>query len=505
MNTRVLQTLLALPGAQLARAANLIVGPADRNKVEAAQALANEVSRGTVTIDQVRQAVSGVIAQPPATIGTATVGLPQPTFQPPRPSTPQPDPRIDAAAQVAARAEQEALRTGAEVASIRTAVSQVTQTVAVLKTLAEASDRASATIWAGIKAEVEALRDAGPAINAEIATQVRAALAPLIAQATPQTAPSIVAAATAAPTGRQSALTLFGLDLSDAKGNPLMFATYTHPEAPAVDPCFIWSESIVRHLHIAATHGRNLWLGGPAGTGKTQTAQQFAARTGRMFRRFVFDRFSTRDDFLGATGLSNGSTVFEPGAVLAAYTTPGAVCLLDEVGMGQPGALSALNAFLERQAQVAYAGQVWHRAPGTIYLAASNDLTQGDPSGRYAGVQPMNVAFSERFSLVVPFRYLDAATEAEALTRHTGCTPALATHLVAAMGVLRSKVDSGDIIDAPSIRQMVAFIEAARVLPVAEAWRSAIAARQPAESEAALAAVYSACVDEALVSEESAL
>jgi hypothetical protein len=73
------------------------------------------------------------------------------------------------------------------------------------------------------------------------------------------------------------------------------------------------------------------------------------------------------------------------------------------------------------------------------------------------------------------------------------------------MGVLRSKVDSGDIIDAPSIRQMVAFIEAARVLPVAEAWRSAIAARQPAESEAALTAVYSACIDEALVARESAL
>jgi MoxR-like ATPase len=120
-------------------------------------------------------------------------------------------------------------------------------------------------------------------------------------------------------------------------------------------------------------------------------------------------------------------------------------------------------------------------------------------------VQPMNVAFGERFSLVVPFKYLDPATEAEALTRHTGCTAALAAHLVAAMGVLRSKVDSGDVIDAPSIRQMVAFIEAAQVLPVAEAWRSAIAARQPAESEAALAAVYGACIDEALVTRESAL
>jgi len=357
----------------------------------------------------------------------------------------------------------------------------------------------------GLEAKISAARVDDSAITQAIRDQVLAAWAPYrTVVETAGTQAQAVAVADAAPIGRASARHVFGLDLTDAAGEPLMFDLYQHPEAPAIDPCFIWQESIVRHLAIAAANGRNLWMGGPAGVGKTQTALQFAAKTGRMFRRFVFDRFSTRDDFLGATGLQNGSTVFEPGAVLAAYTTPGAVCLLDEVGMAQPGALSALNAFLERQAQVAYAGQVWHRAPGTMFLAASNDLTQGDPSGRYAGVQPMNVAFGERFSLVVPCTYLEPSVEADALVRHTGCTRALADHLVQAMGVLRSKVTSGDIIDAPSIRQMVAFIEAARVLAPADAWRSAIAARQPAESEAALAAVYSACIDESFIRQESA-
>lgn len=459
-------------------------------------------------------------------IATASLGAPQPAFTP-RPQAPDVAAtraaadraeetarealrRLQAVETCANRADQLATQAGQEVGKLGNTLANhwtvITNHADRLDAQMQRIGDTDAELRRLSQALTRAPRADDATIQAAIRDQVLAAWEPYrTAVETAGTQAQAVAVAESGPTGRESAFTLFGLDLSDAKGSPLMFDTYGHPEAPQVDPCFIWSESIVRHLHVAATHGRNLWLGGPAGTGKTQTAQQFAARTGRMFRRFVFDRFSTRDDFLGATGLSNGSTIFEPGAVLAAYTTPGAVCLLDEVGMAQPGALSALNAFLERQAQVAYAGQVWHRAPGTMYLAASNDLTQGDPSGRYAGVQPMNVAFGERFSLVVPFKYLDPATEAEALTRHTGCTAALAAHLVSAMGVLRSKVDSGDVIDAPSIRQMVAFIEACRVLPVAEAWRSAIAARQPAESEAALAAVYGACIDEVLVARESAL
>jgi len=114
----------------------------------------------------------------------------------------------------------------------------------------------------------------------------------------------------------------------------------------------------------------------------------------------------------------------------------------------------------------------------------------------------MNVAFADRFSLVVPFQYLDPVTEAEALCKHTGCTLALADHLVQALGTIRAKVQTGDIIDPPSIRQMIAFIEALGSLPPAEAWRSAIAARQPAESEAALAAVFAACIDATLIARE---
>ena len=137
-----------------------------------------------------------------------------------------------------------------------------------------------------------------------------------------------------------------------------------------------------------------------------------------------------------------------------------------------------------------------------MFFACDNSLTQGDQSGRYAGVGTMNVAFADRFSFVVPMHYLDPDQEADAIARHTGCSATLARHVVDALAICRSKVDKGEIIDAPSIRQAIAFVEACRFLPVAEAWQLAILARQPAESSVSLAAVYASAINEALITRE---
>lgn len=526
--------LLGMPMGIIAAAYFGATGNSPTNsKTHMVQALARMVDSGSITLADVRRLGQATQARPAATL-SATVGQPVPAF-PAQAPAPQKidavenfarqtagdlvtlqgkvqhlDGQISAAITEVQRLDSHIANVGQQQASTVARVQQIGTDIASLHARVDSAAQAAAAEAKSLRAQVQTLAESVGQITlpaADIQAAMRQAVVdawgPIRAAAEANgTEAEVLAQVQAGPTGEASALDVFGLDVRDQKGRPLMFTTYGHPEAPAVDPSFIWTEGIIRHLHIAQQHGRNLWMGGPAGTGKTQTAQQFAARTGRMFRRFVFDRFSTRDDFLGATGLDAGSTVFEAGPVLEAYTTPGAVCLLDEVGMGQPAALSALNAFLERGAQVAYADRVWHRGAGTMFLAADNSLTQGDTSGRFAGVQPMNVAFADRFSLVVPFQYLDPATEAEALCKHTGCTRALADHLVMCLGTIRAKVQTGDIIDPPSIRQMIAFVEALQVLEPAEAWRSAIAARQPAESEVALAQVFAACIDVNLINRE---
>ena len=505
MNMGVYNSILALPLRVVLQAHERLTGHANGiSKTDAARWLAKEVESGRLTVAQIR---TGSAAIPQAAPQSAPV-LP--------PAAPN-NPRLDAVAQSAARAESAAIdlstklgTLGSEVAgmaaTLRSTVNAGTVDSGRITTLESAASRMAGDL-ASVLQEVKGLRTASKLSPEEVAEEVRSAVASAIAPivAAAQAAPEVaaqVAAVTAGPVSRLPALDVFGIDARDARGNPLEFEVWGCPDAPPIDPCFVWTEEVLRALFLMQETGRNAWLGGPAGTGKTQTIQQFAARTGRMFRRFVFDRLATREDYLGAVGLASGSTVFQPGPVLEVYQTPGAVCLLDELGMGNPSALSALNGWLEPGARMAYADRAWTKATGVLFAAADNSLTQGDPSGRFAGVGQMNTALADRFAFVVPFVYLDAALESQAIQAHAKCSKTLADHVVAALKVCRSKVDSGEVIDAPSIRQAVAFVQACRVLPVDQAWQITIAARQPAESSVGIAAVFAACINAALIEKE---
>ena len=295
---------------------------------------------------------------------------------------------------------------------------------------------------------------------------------------------------------RKPALDVFGVDVIDAQGNAVMVDLYDHPAAPAVDPNFIWTETILRHLLLSQMTGENLWFGGAKGAGKTETARQFAARTGRGFTRINFHKYTTADEYLGSTGLQNGNTAFEDGDFLKAYSCPSTVILLDEISNAAPGELAPLNALLEPNTTVTIGGKVRTKAAGVIVIAADNTLTTGDQSGRYAGTQEMNSALADRFARVVRFTNLSIKDEVDAVVRHTGCDPRLAQKIVSCVDVVRQKVATGEVVDAPSIRQIVAFVRALPLLTIDQAWATCIGNRQPDESALALQAIRAACLND---------
>ena len=189
--------------------------------------------------------------------------------------------------------------------------------------------------------------------------------------------------------------------------------------------------------------------------------------------------------------------MFKDGDFLRAFSTPATLILLDEITNADPAALATLNGFLEPNSAVSYGGSVRRRAPAVLIFAADNTLTNGDESGRYAGTRSMNSALADRFARVVAFKHMDMATEIEAVVRHTGCTPDLAEHTLKAVHACRAKVASGDIVDAPSIRQVMAFIRSVAVLGVDEAWDASIGHRQPSESATAIAGIKAAYINTA--------
>jgi hypothetical protein len=63
----------------------------------------------------------------------------------------------------------------------------------------------------------------------------------------------------------------------------------------------------------------------------------------------------------------------------------------------------------------------------------------------------------------------------------------------------RAKVDTGDVVDAPSIRSVIAFIRALDVSSIDDAWATTVAARQPSESAGALEAIRKATLNPTLI------
>ena len=447
-DTKILNEINALPTPVLVAALRRYDAPKGLTKAQAAEWLTDMVQGGMLALSDL---------------------VPLDTK-----AAPVESPAVAAAAAVAARAETLALDAAA-------AVRSVAEQVKGLEKLARAKPEGADPVE----------------VSRAVTRAVAEAFAPFKSAVEQAGAQSIVADLSAVHVvDTRPALDVFGIDVLDMKGQPMRVEVWNHPDAPAIDPDFIWTEPILRHLLLAQETGENLWFGGDKGTGKSETARQWAARTGRAFKRINFHKYTAAEEYIGAVGLQGGATIFEKRDFLQGYTCPSTVILLDEITNADPGELAPLNGFLEPKACVAFGGQTHTRAPGVMVFAADNTFGSGDDSGRYAGTRNQNSALVDRFARVIAFKFLPEDQEIRALVQHTGCAHQLAAHVHGAIKVARSKVETAEITDAPSIRSAMAFIRALRVLPPSEAWEAAVVARQPSESHAVLRGIYAACISE---------
>ena len=437
------------------------------NKTEAMEALAEMVIAGSITLEMIQAA--------PETAISATESVDASMVQ--------------AVGSVASRAEQvalDALKLGikaeAMAGNLESVITELRDDLKAMGKLASKGIDA-----ASIQAQVtKAVADAFKPFNEAV-------------QATGSQA-TVAAMASVHVIDRKPALDVFGLDVRDMKGDPMMVDIYNSPDAPPVDPHFVWTEGILRHFILSQDTNENTFMGGDKGTGKSQSAAQWASRTGRPYVRYNFHKQTTADDYAGAQALENGSSVFKRGDFLQAYVSPATVILLDEISFANAGNLATLNGFLEADAVVNYGGMTHRKAQGVMIFGADNTFGNGDETGRYAGTTPMNSATLDRFSRIVPFTFMPLDLETKAVVNRTGCDPRLAEHVLKAINVARAKAKTGDIVEAPSIRSVMSFIRAVKVMTVDEAWKTTVAARQPSESAPVLESIKLSCIDSKLIS-----
>lgn len=282
---------------------------------------------------------------------------------------------------------------------------------------------------------------------------------------------------------------------------------WNDPSAPEVMEGYKFNAKHLRVALTAVARQRPVWLGGPAGTGKTEFVKQLCARLGRAFIRVQFDASLEAYHIIGGERVKSASTVWQDGLVLQGFRRPGAVILLDEVGFARPEYTSSLHAAIEPNSCVTVpeTGEVIKRAEGVCFFAADNSNGRGDSTGVYAGIREQNNAFLNRFARFINFTYMSVEDEAEIVALQAGCPLALATLVSEFIAICRGKADSGALESPPTMREAFYLAEALMDgIPSREAFETTVVNRSPIDCQEILQQLWVANVNADLVEKAAA-
>lgn len=257
--------------------------------------------------------------------------------------------------------------------------------------------------------------------------------------------------------------------------------------ATEADPDYAPDPVALEALAACDALGKNAWLFGPAGTGKSSLPEWYAAKLGRPFVRIAFDRSTEPEDLIGGLEPDGDAFRWRDGALAQAIRTPGAVVLLDEPTLARPTALAMLQTLLDggRHLLARATGEVIRCAPGVTFVCADNSSGNGDETGQYSGVSAMNRAFLDRMTARIEVGYMEAAKEAEVLARRSGVSKKAAQRMVAFARETRAAVDNGDMAHALGLRRLIAWASLVAVgVPSARAFpQTCVAGEAPDDAE----------------------
>jgi cobaltochelatase CobS len=257
-------------------------------------------------------------------------------------------------------------------------------------------------------------------------------------------------------------------------------------DAPRVDPMYVVNAGDMAMMVASCERGENVWLGGPAGTGKSTMPEQYAARTSRPLVAISFSRAIDQVEIIGQAWLTGaGKMEWRDGVLTAALRKPGTVIVLDEIMAAPPGMLFVIQTLLSYRYMLIHStGERVECAAGVTFVCADNTMGYGDETGMYAGTMIGNAALVDRMAAMIRVDYLPADIEAQALANHTGAARPACDRVVAFVNGARKL--PGFESRPLSLRRMVAFVnKVADGFSIPQAFEVAFLSRLPdAEREA---------------------
>lgn len=154
-------------------------------------------------------------------------------------------------------------------------------------------------------------------------------------------------------------------------------------------------EKLVKLVLSLAPEERNIWVAGPAGSGKTTAARKLSEVLGKVWEKEIpFDFNGAIDTEYKLSGFvdANGRVI---STAFRRIWENGGVYLFDECDASMNGALMAFNAALAN-GHAAFPDGTIKRHADTVILAAANTWGFGG-DGNYVGRAKLDAAFLDRF------------------------------------------------------------------------------------------------------------
>jgi 23S rRNA pseudoU1915 N3-methylase RlmH len=160
------------------------------------------------------------------------------------------------------------------------------------------------------------------------------------------------------------------------------------------------AETLLNALMVKTVdgHGLNVWIAGPAGSGKTFAVRQVAKT---LDLEYGFHGAMTMPHEL--VGFVDAGGTYHETVFVRLYRN-GGVCLLDECDAGSSEALLTLNAALANGQMSLPTGQILDRHPDFRCVAAANTFGHG-ATAEYVGRAKIDAAFLDRFGVRLSWGY----------------------------------------------------------------------------------------------------
>lgn len=260
---------------------------------------------------------------------------------------------------------------------------------------------------------------------------------------------------------------LFGFDekapgVMSASGKPIPILVIDPGKfkdmVPDVDNDHVFEPNLLKNLCMGIELGMPVYAWGHAGTGKTTTLLQIAARTRRPTLRVQHSINTEEAHVVGQWIVKGGETVFQLGPLAQAMMN-GWLYIADEYDFALPSVLAVYQPVLEGNALVIKDAPQEYRVikphPNFRIAATGNTNGSGDETGLYQGTQIQNAANYERFGIVEQVRYMAPDLETQVIMKKAGVTKKDAEKLVDFAGRVREAYDKASISSTVSPRALV--------------------------------------------------